>query len=244
MCECSCVCERRRGKRGSWEERTTLSLTCSRVQFFPSTLVFHQPALYQAGNIQRWFSVVRFMWNACTETHQRSRHTCKYMHYWMYWFLQSESWTSQNRILALLALITRSFCGSVDICDTILCEDGHTVHYSQFSLDYMCIYVCVLPHLAENIDGFVLIEEPHDDTNILLLKSKIEVQQYIQLSYLLPPLLPSSPHPFLASRLLLSFCLATSLPPTQTSLPLSSLLFSSSCAPPIPLLYTNFLSLP
>lgn len=104
----------------------------------------------------------------------------------------------------------------------------------------MCIYVCVLPHLAENIDGFVLIEEPHDDTNILLLKSKIEVQQYIQLSYLLPPLLPSSPHPFLPDFSF--FCLATSLPPTQTSLPLSSLLFSSSCAPPIPLLYTNSFS--
>ena len=151
----------------------------------------------------------------------------------------------QNRILALLALTTQSFCGSVDICDTIHCEDAHTVHYSQFSLDDMCkqnVHVCVLPHLAENIDGFVLIEEPHDDTNILLLKSKIEVQQYnstYNSSSYLPPLLPSSPHPFLPDISFPSFQLPLFPLPNQPSLPLSSLLFSSLCAPPIPLSSTN-----
>ena len=117
----------------------------------------------------------------------------------------------------------------------------HTVHYSQFSLDDMCmqnVHVCVLPHLAENIDGFVLIEEPHDDTNILLLKSKIEVQQYIQLMQLLtssPSLLPTP----LPSRHLLSFFPATSLPPSYpTNHPSPCLLY---CSPPyvLPLLSTN-----
>ena len=122
----------------------------------------------------------------------------------------------------------------------------HTVHYSQFSLDDMCmqkVHVCVLPHLAENIDGFVLIEEPHDDTNILLLKSKIEVQQYIQLMQLLtssPSLLPTP----LPSRHLLSFFPATSLPPSYpTNHPSPCLLY---CSPPyvLPLSLSHLLTLP
>lgn len=100
------------------------------------------------------------------------------------------------------------------------------------------VHVCVLPHLAENIDGFVLIEEPHDDTNILLLKSKIEAQQYIQLMQLLtssPSLLPTP----LPSRHLLS-----SLPPSYPTNHSSPCLLY--CSPPyvLPLSLSCLLTLP
>ena len=110
--------------------------------------------------------------------------------------------------------------------------------------------LCALPHLAENCDSFVLVEEPHNDTNILFLKRWIEVQLRIVhtapvasfLFVFLSTPLPSSPLPdpsfpslYLSLFLLLSSHLYSTIPPLFYAL--NTLMSPTSLLLPLPLLF-------